>query len=92
MFDGRHCTREDLLQLIKETNRIKLFLLQKDEDVDRLLNRYLLYVERFDRDIADKMRRQISESPQDYERIIKIITSGFEVLEQNILVDINEHN
>lgn len=91
MFDGRHCTKEDLNLLIKETNRVKLSLAQKDEEVDRFIKRYLELVNRFDQDIADKMRAEIKIASNDYGKIIKIIEKHFEVLEQNIIVDIYEH-
>jgi hypothetical protein len=91
MFDGRHCTREDLSLLIKETDRIKLFLNQQVEDIDRLVNRYLSFIERYDADIAESMRMRIDLSNIDYEKIIKVIDTYVELLEQNVIIDINEH-
>lgn len=91
MFDGRHCTREDLSLLIKETDRIKLFLNQQVEDIDRLVNRYLLFIERYDADIAESMRMRIDLSNIDYEKIIKVIDTYIELLEHNVIIDINEH-
>lgn len=92
MFDGRHCTKEDLVQLIKETNRIKLFISQRDEDLDRLIKRYLSFIERFDADIASRMSREISSVSGDCDKTTDIINKNVELLEQNVLVDINEHN
>lgn len=91
MFDGRHCTREDLSLLIKETDRIKLFLNQQVEDIDRLVNRYLSFIERYDADIAESMRMRIDLSNIDYEKVIKVIDTYVELLEQNVIIDINEH-
>lgn len=91
MFDGRHCTREDLSLLIKETDRIKLFLNQQVEDIDRLVNRYLSFIERYDADIAESMRMRIDLSNIDYEKLIKVIDTYIELLEQNVIIDINEH-
>lgn len=83
MFDGRHCTQKDLDLLVKETKNIKKYPQNPDK-----INSFLDFVARFDRDIADKMRRQISSFPNDVERIID---SNISSLIQNVAVDIYEH-
>ena len=83
MFDGRHCTQKDLDLLVKETKNVKKYLQNSDK-----INSFLDFVARFDRDIADKMRRQITSFPNDVERIID---SNISSLIQNVTVDIYEH-
>ena len=83
MFDGRHCTQKDLDLLLKETKNIK-----KHQQSPDKINSFLDFVARFDRDIADKMRRQITSFPNDVERIIDTNISS---LIQNVTVDIYEH-
>lgn len=83
MFDGRHCTQKDLDLLLKETKNIK----KHHQNPDKI-NSFLDFVARFDRDIADKMRRQITSFPNDVERIIDTNISS---LIQNVTVDIYEH-
>ena len=83
MFDGRHCTQKDLDLLLKETKNIK----KHQQNPDKI-NSFLDFVARFDRDIADKMRRQITSFPNDVERIIDTNISS---LIQNVTVDIYEH-
>ena len=83
MFDGRHCTQKDLDLLLKETKNIK----KHQQNPDKI-NSFLDFVARFDRDIADKIRRQITSFPNDVERIIDTNISS---LIQNVTVDIYEH-
>lgn len=83
MFDGRHCTQKDLDLLLKETKKLKKHRQNPDK-----INSFLDFVARFDRDIADKMRRQITSFPNDVERIIDTNISS---LIQNVTVDIYEH-
>ncbi len=84
MFDGRHCTYKDLELLRKETFKIKSNLNSPKE-----IEKYLKLVERFDFDIANKISREIKNQPS--EMILSIINKNIELLEQNIIVDINEH-
>ena len=85
MFDGRHCTYKDLELLRKETQKVKESLSDELE-----IEKYLKTIERFDKDIAEKMRLKITNS--NPEMALKIIEQNVEILERNIIVDINEHN
>ncbi len=85
MFDGRHCTYKDLELLRKETQKVKESLSDELE-----IEKYLKIIERFDKDIAEKMRLKINNS--NPEMVLKIIEQNVEILERNIIVDINEHN
>ena len=84
MFDGRHCTYKDLELLRKETHKI-----EDNLDNPKEIEKYLKLVERFDFDIANKISREIKNQPS--EMILSIINKNIELLEQNIIVDINEH-
>ena len=90
MFDGRHCNNEDLTLLNKETDKIISSLL-KDESFENELKSFLDFVQRFDIDIAFKIKREIAHSPLNREKIIKVIKTNIDVLKQNVIVDINEH-
>lgn len=85
MFDGRHCTKLDLELLNKETDKI-LNNISNDN-----LNIYLNYIERFDQEIADKMRWKIKCTGEDTDKIKQIIVNNIEILKQNVMVDICEH-
>lgn len=93
MFDGRHCTREDLNLLVKETNKIKLLIeknplkIEKNED----LRCFLAFLSRFDASIAIKLEMQVDTANGDCERIINAINACVDELKQNIIVDIYEH-
>ena len=84
MFDGRHCIYKDLELLRKETQKVKEHL--SDEVV---VDKYLRLIERFDKDIAGKMRLKIKNFTPEI--VLKTIEQNIEILEQNIIVDINEH-
>ena len=85
MFDGRHCTKQDLELLIIETDKILNNL-----NIDNL-TMYLKYIERFDQEIADKMRWKIKCAGEDTDKIKQIIRNNIEILKQNVMVDILEH-
>ena len=90
MFDGRHCTNRDLDLLVKETNKIKLSIAKnsgKNED----LQRFFLFLSRFDTSIAEELEQQINASNDNYESIIKAIDIKVDELKQNVIVDIYEH-
>ena len=79
MFDERHCTKQDLILITEETDKIKQIISDKDNHSDEL-NRYLELVARFDIKIANK----ISRNP-------KQLNAYIDELIQNIIVDMNEH-
>ena len=93
MFDGRHCTKRDLDLLVEETRKIKSYIeknteiLQKNED----LQRFFLFLSRFDTSIAEELEQQINASNDNYESIIKAIDIKVDELKQNVIVDIYEH-
>ena len=86
MIDGRHCTKKDLDLLVKETKKIKKSL----QNPTKIAN-FLDLVERFDKDIADKLRRQIDASNGDYQKIEQAIEDNINALIQNVYVDMLEH-
>ena len=93
MFDGRHCTERDLNMLVKETNKIKLFIAKNSENKEKKpeLQRFFLFLSRFDTSIAEELEQQINASNDNYESIIKAIDIKVDELKQNVIVDIYEH-
>ena len=93
MFDGRHCTKRDLDLLVKETNKIKLSIAKNSENSGKNedLQRFFLFLSRFDTSIAEELEQQINASNDNYESIIKAIDIKVYELKQNVIVDIYEH-
>ena len=93
MFDGRHCTKRDLDLLVKETNKIKLSIAKNSENSGKNedLQRFFLFLSRFDTSIAGELEQQINASNDNYESIIKAIDIKVDELKQNVIVDIYEH-
>ena len=93
MFDGRHCTNRDLDLLVKETNKIKLSIAKNSENSGKNedLQRFFLFLSRFDTSIAEELEQQINASNDNYESIIKAIDIKVHELKQNVIVDIYEH-
>ena len=89
MFDGHHCTKRELDLLLDKTERIITLISNNNL---KEINEYLSFIERFDFDIAQKMRKEIKDSNEDIEKIKTSITNNTNVLKQNVLVDIYEHN
>ena len=88
MFDGRHCTKADLVLLEKETNRVLDEISHKNL---AKLGYFVNFVARFDSEIADKMSRQIMFANGDIERIQTIINQNIDILKQCVVVDMYEH-
>ena len=93
MFDGRHCTKRDLDLLVKETNKIKLSIAKNSENSgkNKDLQRFFLFLSRFDTSIAEELEQQINASNDNYKSIIKAIDIKVDELKQNVIVDIYEH-
>ena len=93
MFDGRHCTKRDLDLLVKETNKIKLSIAKNSENSGKNedLQRFFLFLSRFDTSIAEELEQQINASNDNYKSIIKAIDIKVDELKQNVIVDIYEH-
>ena len=93
MFDGRHCANRDLDLLVKETNKIKLSIAKNSENSGKNedLQRFFLFLSRFDTSIAEELEQQINASNDNYESIIKAIDIKVDELKQNVIVDIYEH-
>ncbi|MDY6430763.1 MAG: hypothetical protein SPL00_03130 [Bacilli bacterium] len=88
MFDSRHCKKKDLKALNKEYMKIfKAISNQNSGD----LHVFLLFIDRFDKQIAERMRSQIQENGNNYKKIKEIIIENIEELKQNVIVDIYEH-
>lgn len=85
MIDGRHCNREDLSLLTKMTNEVKQSL-----SIDAI-DQYIKFISRFDNEIATNIKYQIRQVNNDIDKIKKIIDTNFEILKQNVIVDIYEH-
>lgn len=88
MFDGRHCTQEDLTLLMNETKKVKNAVFQQNM---AYLPSFLRFVARFDEDISNRLRLSIDSSSGDVKKIISLIDQYNETLIQNVIVDINEH-
>ena len=93
MFDGRHCTKRDLDLLVEETRKIKSYI-EKNTEISKKnedLQRFFLFLSRFDTSIAEELEQQINASNDNYESIIKAIDIKVDELKQNVIVDIYEH-
>ena len=93
MYNGRHCTLQDYELLVRETNKL-LEVLTVIEIVDQSkeLKKYFKLIERFDAEIANKLRLNLSKDGMPVSKMIEILTRYIDELKQNVLVDINEHN
>ena len=93
MFDGRHCNKRDLDLFVRETDDIRSFVLKDDNqsEMDSRINSYLKLVERFDKDICEKLKTKILFSENSTNKIIEAIDDCSNELKQNIIVDIYEH-
>ena len=85
MIDGRHCTKQDLDLLIKETQKIKKSLQSPDK-----IKIFVDFIMRFDEDIATTMSRQL-DATNDAQGKRKIIDINVNALIQNVYTDIYEH-
>ena len=79
--------------LVKETNKIKLSIAKNSENSGKNedLQRFFLFLSRFDTSIAEELEQQINASNDNYESIIKAIDIKVDELKQNVIVDIYEH-
>ena len=85
MIDGRHCTKQDLDLLIKETKIIKNNLQNTDK-----IRVFIDFVMRFDEDIASTLSRKLNAT-SDIKEKGKIIDTNINALMQNVYTDIYEH-
>ena len=85
MIDGRHCTKQDLDLLIKETKEIKNNLQNTDK-----IRVFIDFVMRFDEDIANTLSRKLNAT-SDIKEKGKIIDTNINALMQNVYTDIYEH-
>ena len=85
MIDGRHCTKQDLDLLIKETKIIKNNLQNTDK-----IRVFIDFVMRFDEDIANTLSRKLNAT-SDIKEKGKIIDTNINALMQNVYTDIYEH-
>ena len=85
MIDGRHCTKQDLDLLIKETKKIKNNLQNTDK-----IRVFIDFVMRFDEDIANTLSRELNAT-SDIKEKGKIIDTNINALKQNVYTDIYEH-
>ena len=91
MFDQRHCTKKDLNLLIKETDKIKKCLVDKNSKNEGKNAELQSFLARFDSNLADKTKEEIEAANGDYQRIERAIVDNVEILKQYIEVDIFEH-
>ena len=85
MIDGRHCTKQDLDLLIKETKKMKNNLQNTDK-----IRVFIDFVMRFDEDIANTLSRKLNAT-SDIKEKGKIIDTNINALMQNVYTDIYEH-
>lgn len=85
MIDGRHCNEDDLTLLVKSTKEVMKSL------SNEAIKEYVKLVSRFDDEIAMNIQNQIDYVCNDIDKIKKIIETNFEILKQNVIVDIYEH-
>ena len=87
MFDGKHCTKEDLDLLVLNTNNVLNALSEGDRSG---LDSFLKLIDRFDVEVSRRICYQIKDV-NDVEKLKRIISNNIDELKQNVLVDINEH-
>ena len=87
MFDGKHCTKEDLDLLVLNTNNVLNALSEGDRSG---LDSFLKLIDRFDVEVSRRICYQIKDV-NDIEKLKRIISNNIDELKQNVLVDINEH-
>ena len=85
MIDGRHCTKQDLDLLIKETKKIKNNLQNTDK-----IRVFIDFIMRFDENIANTLSRKLNAT-SDIKEKGKIIDTNINALMQNVYTDIYEH-
>lgn len=85
MIDGRHCTKQDLDLLIKETKIIKNNLQNTDK-----IRVFIDFIMRFDENIANTLSRKLNAT-SDIKEKGKIIDTNINALMQNVYTDIYEH-
>lgn len=92
MFDGRHCVEADYALLNKETDKIIKILLSGDKTPEKELNDYLRLISRFDLEISESLKYKLSINNLTPSQMVNIINQYIDVLKQQVLVDIREHN
>ena len=92
MFDNRHCVENDYALLVKETDNIIKDVLNNSISLRSDLNKYLSFIARFDKQISDKLTFELSRDGLTNLEMAEIINKNIDVLKQQVLVDIQEHN
>ena len=92
MFDGRHCIEEDYVLLVKETGKIILHIANHSNSLDSKIRFYLTFISRFDPYLAESLSRKIIKDDITSSETIDIINQYIDILKQQVLVDIKEHN
>lgn len=92
MFDNRHCVESDYTSLVKETDNIIKIVLNNPTSLRNDLDKYLSFIARFDKQISDKLKYELSRDGLTNLETVEIISKNIDVLKQQVLVDIQEHN
>lgn len=97
MFDGRHCTENDLKALVSETEKIKACLSRNEKSIEESglsdiaeWKAYLAFFARFDLNDSESLQRK-AEGSESAEEILSLIDKASEELIRHVLVDIQEH-
>lgn len=92
MFDNRHCIEADYSLLNKETDKIIKTILTNPKTLKSDIDRYLKLIARFDIDTSEVLTRKLLKENITPFQMVDILNQYIDILKQQVLVDIREHN
>ena len=92
MFDNRHCIEADYSLLNKETDKIIKTILTNPKTLKNDIDGYLRLIARFDIDISEILTRKLLKENITPSQMVDILNQYIDILKQQVLVDIREHN
>ena len=90
MYRCKHCTYQDYVRLIKTSDLFLSNLIENGFDQEELDN-YLEFISDYNDDISCEIKSKLSRTGLDKYNVEKVIKSQLEILYQEVLVDIKEH-
>ena len=90
MYRCRHCTFQDYDRLVKTSDLYLSNLLENGFDQSEL-DHYLEFISDYDDDISYEIKLGLSRTDLDKNDVAEVIKEQLEVLYQEVLVDVREH-
>ena len=90
MYRCRHCTYQDYERLVKTSDSYLANLLENGFDQGEL-DQYLEFISDYDDDISYEIKLGLSRTDLDKNDVAEVIKEQLEVLYQEVLVDVREH-